>query len=228
MNKSVLVVDDEEHICELVKTYLKDDFDIITAHDGQTALALFEDKRFDLVILDIMLPGLSGWEVCRCIRKKGDTPIIMLTAKDEDIDKILGLELGADDYVTKPFNPRELLARVKAVLRRFVGTKEGSSQVLDYPGIVINKETHQVFVNQVTIDLTAKEFDLLWLFANNPGMVIGREQLIQKIWGYDYMGDTRAIDNAIKRLRRKLESVEGAPLFIHTVWGVGYKFEVIT
>ena len=227
MNMSVLVVDDEEHICELVKTYLKDEFDITTAHDGQTALALFEDKRFDLVILDIMLPGLSGWEVCRYIRKRGNTPIIMLTAKGEDIDKILGLELGADDYVTKPFNPRELLARVKAVLRRFIGAKEDSIQVLEYPGIALNRETHKVIVNQINLDLTAKEFDLLWLFANNPGMVFSREQLIQKIWGYDYMGDTRAIDNAIKRLRRKLESVEGAPLFIHTVWGVGYKFEVI-
>lgn len=227
MKMSVLVVDDEEHICELVKTYLKDEFDITTANDGQTALELFEDKRFDLVILDIMLPGLSGWEVCRSIRKKGNTPIIMLTAKDEDIDKILGLELGADDYVTKPFNPRELLARVKAVLRRFTGTREDSVKVLEYQGIAINRETHKVFVNQTNIDLTAKEFDLLWIFANNPGMVLSREQLIQKIWGYDFMGETRAIDNAIKRLRRKLESVEEAPLFIHTVWGVGYKFEVI-
>lgn len=148
MDISILVVDDEEHICELVKTYLKDEFDITTAHDGQTALALFEDKRFDLVILDIMLLGLSGWEVCRYIRKKGNTPIIMLTAKDEDIDKILGPELGADDYVTKPFNPRELLARVKAVLRRFTGTKEDSVKALEYQGIAINRETGQFFVNQ--------------------------------------------------------------------------------
>jgi len=222
----LLVVDDEEHICELVRTYLGEEFEISTAYDGQAALDKLKESRFDLVLLDIMLPVVNGWDVCRQIRQMGETPIIMLTAKDDDVDKILGLELGADDYVTKPFNPRELLARAKAVLRRFKGTREDNTEIIEYSGMVINKTTYQVVVNEQPVDLTAKEFELLWLFANNPGMVFNREQLIQKIWGFDYMGDTRAIDNAIKRLRRKLESVPGAPLFIHTVWGVGYKFEV--
>lgn len=224
----ILVVDDEEHICELVKTYFSGEFEVTTVYDGQNALDTYRQGKFDLVILDIMLPGLTGWDVCRQIRRLGDTPVIMLTAKDDDIDKILGLELGADDYVTKPFNPRELLARAKAVLRRFKGPREENLQELEYPAININKTTHKVTLCGEPIDLTPKEFDLLWLFASNPGMVFNREQLIQRIWGYDYVGDTRAIDNAIKRLRRKLESVQSAPLYIHTVWGVGYKFEVTT
>ena len=150
----------------------------------------------------------------------------MLTAKDDEFDKILGLELGADDYVTKPFNPRELLARVKAVLRRFKGGQEENNEIIEHPGIAVNKAARQVTVNGENLDVTPKEFDLLWLFASNPGMVFNREHIIQKVWGYDYMGETRAIDNTIKRLRRKLEAVPGAPIFIHTVWGIGYKFEV--
>lgn len=227
MNKTkVLVVDDEEHICELVKAYFSEEFDISVAHNGQAALTKYKQGKFDLVILDIMLPELNGWEVCRRIRQEGDTPIIMLTAKGEDIDKILGLELGADDYVTKPFNPRELLARAKAVLRRFKGPREENSQIIEYPGIFINNSTHQVNVNGQDLELTSKEFDLLWLFASNPGMVFSREHLIQKVWSFDYLGDTRTIDSTVRRLRRKLDYVPGAPFFIQTVWGVGYKFEV--
>lgn len=222
----ILVVDDEEHICELVKAYLSDEFDITPVYEGPAALAKFRENRFDLVILDIMLPGLSGWDICRQIRQLGDTPIIMLTAKDDEFDKILGLELGADDYVTKPFNPRELLARVKAVLRRFKRGREENIEIIKHPGITVNKPARQVTVNGENLDVTPKEFDLLWLFASNPGMVFNREHIIQKVWGYEYMGETRAIDNTIKRLRRKLEAVPGAPIFIHTVWGVGYKFEV--
>ncbi len=224
----VLVVDDEESICELIKTYFDDDFDITIAYDGQTALTKFKQGQFGLVILDIMLPGLNGWDVCRQIRQMGDTPIIMLTARGEDLDKILGLELGADDYVTKPFNPRELLARAKAILRRSKGPKEDTPQLIEYPGIVINNSTHQVIILGQELELTPKEFELLWLFASNPGMVFSREQIIQKVWGFDYLGDTRAIDSTIKRLRRKLESSPEAPCFIQTVWGVGYKFEVPT
>lgn len=224
--KRVLVVDDEEHICELVKTYFSQDFDVTLVYDGKMALEKFKMNPYDLVILDIMLPGMSGWDVCRQIRQQGETPIIMLTAKDDDIDKILGLELGADDYVTKPFNPRELLARAKAVLRRFTGDKDEHLEILEYPGIVINKTTHKAILCGQNVELTAKEFDLLWLLASNPEMVFSREQIIQKIWGYDYVGETRAIDNAVKRLRRKLEAVEGALFYIHTVWGVGYKFKV--
>ena len=227
-NNKVLIVDDEESICELIKTYFDDDFDIIIAYDGQTALIKYKQSQFDLVILDIMLPGLNGWDVCRQIRQMGDTPIIMLTARGEDLDKILGLELGADDYVTKPFNPRELLARAKAILRRSKGSKEVTPKLIEYPGIVINNSTHQVIILGQELELTPKEFELLWLFASNPGMVFSREQIIQKVWGFDYLGDTRAIDSTIKRLRRKLESSPEAPCFIQTVWGVGYKFEVPT
>lgn len=222
----ILVVDDEEHICELIKTYFIGEFEVITVYDGQTAIDKFKQGHFDLVILDIMLPGLSGWDVCRQIRQLGNTPVIMLTAKADEVDKIVGLELGADDYVTKPFNPRELLARAKAILRRVGGTREENIKIIEYPGIRINKTTFTTMICGKAIDLTPKEFELLWLFASNPGMVFNREHLIQKIWGFDYLADTRAIDNAIKRLRRKLESVEGAPFYIQTVWGLGYKFEV--
>jgi len=222
----VFIVEDEKHICELIKTYLTEEFDVLSAHDGEQALAIYRKGRFDLLILDIMLPGMSGWDICRQVRQIDNTPIIMLTAKDDEFDKILGLELGADDYVTKPFNPRELLARVKAVLRRFKGGREENLDIIEHPGITVNKVTRQVNVNGEDLDVTPKEFDLLWLFVSNPGMVFNREHIIQKVWGYDYIGETRAIDNTIKRLRRKLEAVPGAPMFIHTVWGVGYKFEV--
>lgn len=225
--KKLLVVDDEKHICELVRAYFSDDFEVIAVFDGNSAVEIFSRESFDLVILDIMLPGIDGWEICRYVRSKGDTPIIMLTAKDEDIDKILGLELGADDYVTKPFNPRELLARAKAVLRRFGGSnKQNATGIIEYPGIRINNATHQVLVCGQEIELTPKEYDVLSFFANNSGLVLSREQLIQKVWGFDFLGETRTIDSTIKRLRRKLEAVPEAPCFITTVWGIGYKFEV--
>ncbi len=224
--KQLLIVDDEEHICNLLSLYLSDDFKITTANDGQAALSAFFEKKFDLIVLDIMLPGLSGWELCRKIRKTTDTPVIMLTAKDDPYDKILGLELGADDYITKPFNPGELLARVKAVLRRFNSASAENFQIIKYPGIFLNKETFKVEILEQPLELTPKEFSLLWFFASNPGIVLQRENIMQRVWGFDYMGDTRTIDNTIKRLRRKLESVPGAPLYIQTVWGLGYKFEV--
>lgn len=226
--KRVLVVDDEENICELVKTYFSEEFEVDLTNNGQDALSIYKKSKYDLIILDLMLPGINGWDTCRQIRQTCDTPIIMLTAKDEDIDKILGLELGADDYVTKPFNPRELLARAKAVLRRYQGNREESSQIIEYPGIFINIHTREVEIQGQLIELTPKEFDILWLFASNPGMVFSREHLIQKIWGFDYLGETRAIDSTIKRLRSKLESVQEAPYYIQTVWGIGYKFEVQT
>jgi len=226
MRRKLLIVDDEQHICELIKAYFKDEYDITIVYDGQAALAEFRHNTYDLIILDIMLPGQNGWDVCRAIRKEKDTPIIMLTAKGEDIDKIIGLELGADDYVTKPFNPRELLARAKAIMRRRQVVREENPQVIEYPGIMVNNFTRLARINGQDLDLTVKEFDLLWLMVNNPGLVFSREQLIQKIWGYDFLGDSRAIDSTVKRLRRKLESVAGAPYFIHTVWGVGYRFEV--
>ncbi len=224
--KKILVVDDEEHICNLVNLYLSDDFNITLAYDGQSALSAFFQKPFDLVVLDIMLPGLSGWELCRKIRQVTNTPVIMLTAKDDSYDKILGLELGADDYITKPFNPGELLARVKAVLRRFNSAPAENLQIIEYPGIYLNNATFKTEILNQPLELTSKEFHLLWFFASNPGIILQRETIMLRVWGFDYMGDTRAIDNTIKRLRRKLESVPGAPLYIQTVWGLGYKFVV--
>lgn len=224
--KQLLIVDDEEHICRLVSLYLSDEYKITMAYDGPTALSAFVQNTFDLVVLDIMLPGLSGWELCRKIRTIADTPIIMLTAKDDPLDKILGLELGADDYVTKPFNPRELTARVKAVLRRFNSSSAENHSMIQYQGLFLDQKTFKAEILEHSLELTAKEFSLLWFFASNPGIVLQRENILQQVWGYDYLGDTRTIDNTIKRLRRKLESVPGAPLYIHTVWGLGYKFEV--
>ncbi|MEA5024590.1 Transcriptional regulatory protein WalR [bioreactor metagenome] len=224
--RQLLIVDDEEYICNLLNLYLNDDFLITTACDGHIALSNVVQKKFDLIVLDIMLPGLSGWELCRKIRTISDSPIIMLTAKDDPHDKILGFDLGADDYVTKPFNPGEFLARVKAVLRRFNSASAETLQIINYPGIVLNKETFQVEILGHTLELTSKEFSLLWFFASNPGIVLQRENIMQRVWGFDYMGDTRTIDNTIKRLRRKLESIPKAPLYIQTVWGLGYKFEV--
>lgn len=223
---NVLVIDDEKNICDLVSTYLSEDFIVEMANDGKAALQKLKQSQYDLLILDIMLPQLSGWEVCLEARKISNIPIIILTAKDDDRDKIFGLELGADDYLTKPFNPRELLARAKAVLRRFKHTEE--NKTIQYPGISIDSSAFEVLINREKVDLTAKEFDLLWFFASNPSLVFRREHLLNKVWGFDYLGDTRAIDNTIKRLRRKLESVPGTPIFIKTVWGVGYKFEVPT
>ncbi|KTE92447.1 two-component system response regulator [Desulfitobacterium hafniense] len=224
--KQLLIVDDEEHICNLVSLYLSDEFHITKVYDGHTALSVFVEKKFDLIVLDIMLPGLNGWELCRRIRMLSDTPVIMLTAKDDPHDKILGFDLGADDYVTKPFNPGELLARAKAVLRRFNSASSEEPQIIKYPGFVLNKETFKVEILGQLLELTAKEFSLLWFFASNPGIVLQRENIMLKVWGFDYMGDTRTIDNTIKRLRRKLESVPEAPVYIQTVWGLGYKFEV--
>ncbi len=222
----ILIVEDEENICQLIQAYLNDEFETTFAYDGGLALTKFEVGDIDLVILDIMLPVLSGWEVCRRIRAKSDIPIIMLTAKDEALDKIVGLEIGADDYVTKPFDPRELLARVKAVLRRYKGNREDFPDKVEYPGLLINNATRKVYVNAQELDLTLKEFELLWLFATNPGIAFSREHLIQKVWGYDYLGASRAIDSTVKRLRRKLEAVAGGAVFIQTIWGLGYKFEV--
>ncbi|KJR46924.1 Two-component response regulator [Desulfosporosinus sp. I2] len=224
--KKLLVVDDEEHICNLISLYLSDDFNITLVYDGSSALSAFLQKPFDLIVLDIMLPQLSGWELCRKIRQVTNTPVIMLTAKDDPYDKILGLELGADDYITKPFIPGELLARVKAVLRRFNSAPAENLQIIMYPGIFLNKATYKAEILNQALELTSKEFNLLWFFASNPGIVLQRENIMLRVWGFDYMGDTRAIDNTIKRLRRKLESVSGAPLYIQTVWGLGYRFVV--
>lgn len=228
----ILIVDDEDRIRNIVKMYLrKEGYSVAEAAGGDEALALVGRESFNLVVLDIMMPGADGWTVCREIRAKSDLPIIMLTAREEEADRVLGLELGADDYVVKPFSPRELVARVKAVLRRS-GTAMGSQGTvnagiaLSYPGIEINPQTREVLVQGRLVKLTVKEFNLLLLLAKNSGRAFTRDELLEEVWGYDYYGDTRTVDTHVNRLRDKLSSIKGCRNYISTVWGVGYKFEV--
>ncbi len=227
MAHTILVVDDDEQVLDLLQVYLlKEGYRVLGARDGNDALELFKREHPDLVVLDIMMPGLDGFEVCQRIRKNSRVPVIMLTAKDEDVDKILGLEMGADDYVTKPFNPRELLARIKAVLRRAAEWSEHPGAVLQLPRLEINPAHCEVKVDGQPITCTPKEMQLLVTLASNPGRVFTRDQLLEQVWGYEYFGDTRTVDTHIKRLRRKLEVTGTCPWEIKTVWGVGYKFEV--
>lgn len=222
---SVLVVDDDVNICELIRLYLeKEGFEVLAVHNGKSALDVFADSAPNIVILDIMLPGMDGWQVCREIRKISNIPIIMLTAKGETFDKVLGLELGADDYIVKPFDPKELVARVKAVLRRYERSDFDVKEVV-FPNLVINKSTYVVKLNGKEIDLPPKELELLYFLASNPNKVFTREQLLENVWGYDFYGDSRTVDVHIKRLREKLDQ-PGQVWQLKTVWGVGYKFEV--
>ncbi|GEQ23176.1 DNA-binding response regulator [Clostridium butyricum] len=226
VKKTILVVDDEENVSGLLKLYLEaEGFTVQIAEDGLKALEFARNINPDLIILDIMLPFKDGWQVAQELRKDMDTPIIMLSAKGEESDKILGLNLGGDDYVTKPFSPGEITARVKAILRR---TKPEvlESEILQFPELVIDFSKYEIIVNGVKIVSTPKEVELMWLLANNPGIVFTRERLLDKIWGYDYLGDSRTVDTHIKRLRRKIEKGQ-LYTYLHTVWGVGYKFEVI-
>ncbi len=222
----VLIADDDPNVLELLSLYLqKDDYEVLTALDGEEALRVTREQNPDLLILDVMMPKLDGWEVCRAVRQESLVPIIMLTAKGEDYDRILGLELGADDYVVKPFNPVEVVARVKAILRR-VQREEHKAKVLDFPGLHIDVARHEVTVEGRSVALTPKEFDLLVFLAERPGWAYTREQILSHVWGYDFVGDGRTVDAHIKRLRQKL-AVPGKkqPWSIATVWGVGYKFE---
>lgn len=227
---TILVADDDLNVIELLKLYLsKEGFLVIVAHNGLEAVQKAESAKPDLIILDLMMPEIDGLEVCRTIRKTSRVPIIMLTAKDDDMDKILGLEMGADDYITKPFNPREVVARIKAVLRRVGEVYEDSitQKVLVLEGLEINLSDYYVKINGKEIPFTPKELELLWLLANNPGRVYTREQLLAEVWGYDYFGDSRTVDTHIKRIRKKFNSGEAILSFdIKTIWGVGYKFEV--
>jgi two-component system alkaline phosphatase synthesis response regulator PhoP len=227
----ILVVDDEENICELIAYNLKKEgYDVAVAHDGVSALKALEGSEFELIVLDVMLPQLNGIEVCKRVRgnpKFAFMPIIMLSAKGEEIDKVLGLEFGADDYVTKPFSPRELVARVKAVLRRTSkDKKEDESEGVIYGGgITINPHTREVAVNREIIDLTPKEYALLELLMKNEGRAFSREYLLEKIWGYDYLGDTRTVDVHIRHLRQKIGDDTGETAHIQTVRGFGYRFK---
>ena len=222
----VLVVDDDIHICELVRLYLeKDGFRVALAHDGRKAVDLFREITPDIVILDIMLPGIDGWQVCREIRRFSQIPIIMLSARDETFNKVLGLELGADDYMVKPFEPNELSARIRAVLRRYERHEEPAEQLV-FPGLSVSKANYTVVLNGTELEVPPKELELLYFLASNPNKVFTREQLLENVWGFDFYGDTRTVDVHVKRLREKLEGQADAKWQIKTVWGVGYKFEV--
>ncbi|MDN5346491.1 MAG: two-component system, OmpR family, alkaline phosphatase synthesis response regulator PhoP [Clostridia bacterium] len=221
----ILVVDDEAAILELLAYNLTQaGYNIITATDGETALQLAEKEKPDLIILDVMLPKIDGFEVCRVLRSKSRVPILMLTARREEVDTILGLELGADDYLTKPFSPRELVARVKAILRRVAEGEGRSPAVISVGELVINPESHVVTVRGRPVDLTLKEYQLLKLLAENRGRVFTREALLERLWEGDFYGDTRTIDVHIRHLREKIEDNPSNPYYILTVRGVGYKF----
>ncbi len=222
----ILVVDDDKNICQIIREYLEfEDFSVSVAHNGKEALAKIEKENFDLIILDVMLPKLDGLELCQELRPQDNTPIIMLSAKNKEIDRITGLELGADDYVTKPFSPKEIAARVKAVLRRTnQDKKEVDKDLIEFPGLKINKNYRTVKVKGKKVKLTPKEFDLLFALSSAPRQVFAREELLKKVWGYDYFGDIRTVDTHIKSLRKKLDGKVNN--YIKTVWGVGYKFEV--
>lgn len=222
----ILIVDDDRNICELLRLYIeKEGFETATANDGRAALAMFDSVNPDLILLDIMLPELDGWQVCREIRKKSQCPIIMLTAKGEVFDKVLGLELGADDYVVKPFETKEVIARINAVLRR-IGKKDGQqTQEVSYENLTINLTNYELKVKGVQVDTPPKEMELIYHLASNPNRVFTRDQLLDEVWGFDYYGDSRTVDVHVKRLREKLEGVSDK-WTLKTVWGVGYKFEV--
>ncbi|ABP67588.1 two component transcriptional regulator, winged helix family [Caldicellulosiruptor saccharolyticus DSM 8903] len=221
----ILVIDDDVKICEVIKLYLeKEGFEVIIAHNGSDGITMFKHEMPDLVILDIMLPKKDGYEVCREIRKISNIPIIMLTAKGETFDKVLGLELGADDYIVKPFDPKELIARIKAVLRRTQG-EVNDEKVVVYPNLTINLTTYEVKLEDKIIEMPPKEIELLYFLASHPNKVFTREQLLDHIWGYNFVGDTRTVDVHIKRIREKIEK-DKYPWRIKTVWGVGYKFEI--
>lgn len=226
MTKNVLIVDDAVAIVKGLKYSLEqDEYSVVTAYDGEEALAKFRETNPDIIILDIMLPKIDGLEVCRTIRKTSIVPIIMLTAKDDDNSKITGLEIGADDYMTKPFNVMELKARIKAILRRYLSeNRMQESSLLQIDNIEINTLGRKIKINDNEINLTAKEFDLLLLLALNKGKAYSREELLEIIWGYEYFGDVRTVDVHVRRLREKIEEVPSKPRYIMTKWGTGYYY----
>ena len=230
VKQKILIVDDDNNIAELISLYLtKECYDTKIVNDGEQALIAFEHYKPNMLLLDLMLPGIDGYQVCREIRAKSDVPLIMLSAKGEVFDKVLGLELGADDYILKPFDSKELVARVKAVLRRFQPAKPEAYASVDikcveYPGLIVNLSNYSVTYDGQQIDMPPKELELLYFLASSPNQVFTRDQLLDNIWGYEYVGDTRTVDVHVKRLREKIKD---KPTWrIATVWGIGYKFEV--
>ena len=225
--KKILVVDDEKSIVKGIKFSLEqDDMKVEVAYDGETALELAKANHYDMILLDIMLPGFSGLEVCQMIREFSDVPIIMLTAKGEDMDKILGLEYGADDYITKPFNILEVKARIKAIFRRNNRNvpEQENQKVIETKGLKIDVDSRRVYIDDKEVNLTAKEFELVYLLVSNPNKVYSREQLLKTIWGPSYPGDARTVDVHVRRLREKIEQTPYDKKYIHTKWGVGYYF----
>lgn len=230
MSAEILIVDDEVEIADLVELYLQNEnYTVHKFYNAADALQCIETTPLDLAILDVMLPDMSGFDICRKIREKHMFPVIMLTAKTEDMDKITGLTIGADDYITKPFNPLELIARVKAQLRRFMRYNEGGKKededVIDFSGLVINRRTHECTLNEQLIPLTPTEFSILWILCENRGEVISSEQLFEEVWGEKYLGSNNTVMVHIRHLREKMQEPVGKPRFIKTVWGVGYKIE---
>lgn len=226
--QKILIVDDDTNIAELISLYLtKECYEVKIVTDGEQALQVFDSFAPNLILLDLMLPGIDGYQVCREIRTRSNTPIIMLSAKGEIFDKVLGLELGADDYMIKPFDSKELVARVKAVLRRFQPARPetgSESKIVQYPDLIINQTNYSVIYQGHTVEMPPKELELLYFLASSPNQVFTREQLLDHIWGYEYIGDTRTVDVHIKRLREKIKDHPSWSLA--TVWGIGYKFEV--
>ena len=226
-NQRILVVDDDKNICEIIRLYLeKEGFAVTIANDGEAALEMFRETTPSVVVLDVMMPKMDGFQVCREIRRVSSIPIIMLTAKGETFDKVLGLELGADDYMVKPFENKELVARIKAVLRRYE-PKDNADKEIIYPNLCVNLTNYELKINGEVVDIPPKELELLYYLATNPNKVFTREQLLETVWGFDYFGDSRTVDVHVKRLREKLELAgESVNWQLKTVWGVGYKFEV--
>jgi DNA-binding response OmpR family regulator len=219
----VLVVDDDSNICDLIEIYLqKEGYKVYKAYNGKEAIKVFQDKIVDLIVLDIMMPEMDGYETLREIRKTSGVPVVMLTAKGETFDRVLGLELGADDYIVKPFEPKELVARIRAVLRRY--KPQTQKRTLEFTDLVIDADSYTVNYEGNTMEMPPKEFELLYFLASNPNKVFTRDQLLYEVWGYDYPGDSRTVDVHVKRLREKLPDENDWQ--IKTVWGVGYKFEV--
>lgn len=229
--QKILIVDDDNNIAELISLYLtKERYDTIIVNDGESVMPIMESQYPNLILLDLMLPGIDGYQVCREVRAKYSVPIIMLSAKGEVFDKVLGLELGADDYIEKPFDSKELVARVKAVLRRYKPTnivsENSNDKCVEYSDLTINLTNYSVIYMGKTIDMPPKELELLYFLASSPNHVFTREQLLDQIWGYEYIGDTRTVDVHIKRLREKIKDHNNWK--ISTIWGIGYKFEVRT
>lgn len=225
---TILIADDNKQITSILEQYAKKEgFSTVIALDGEEALALFKKATPDIILLDVMMPKTDGFEVCREIRKTSNVPVIMITARGEDFEKIMGLDIGADDYIVKPFSPGEVMARIRAIMRRITHENEASKQTFSYDSLKINLDDYVVTINNQKIPLTKKEIELLWTFATNKNKVFSRDSLLNAIWGYDYYGDNRTVDSHIKRLRAKLDEFSHETWDIKTIWGVGYKFEEI-